>query len=50
MRPRGTPQMCYDKIKSFTSRVNAGAYNGVFSYAGNPMILPSRTFACLHAK
>ena len=32
----GTPEMCYDKIKSFTSRVNAGAYNGVFSYAGMP--------------
>ena len=32
----GTPEMCYDKIKSFTSRVNACAFNGVFSYAGMP--------------
>lgn len=32
----GTPEMCYDKIKSFTLRVGAGAYNGVFSYAGMP--------------
>ncbi|MEM7079154.1 MAG: LLM class flavin-dependent oxidoreductase [Pseudomonadota bacterium] len=35
----GTPEMCYDKIKSFTSRVNAGAYNGVFSFAGMPYAL-----------
>jgi len=32
----GTPEMCYDKIKAFTGRVNAGAFNGVFSYAGMP--------------
>ena len=32
----GTPEMCYDKIKSFTARVGAGAYNGVFSFAGMP--------------
>jgi len=32
----GTPEMCYDKIKNFTGRVNAGAFNGVFSYAGMP--------------
>ena len=32
----GTPEMCYEKIKGFTSRVNAGAYTGVFSYAGMP--------------
>ena len=32
----GTPEMCYDKIRNFTSRVNAGAFNGVFSYAGMP--------------
>ena len=38
----GTPEMCYDKIKSFTSRVNAGAYNGVFSYAGMPYDLAEK--------
>ena len=32
----GTPEMCYEKIKDFTRRVNAGAFNGVFSYAGMP--------------
>ena len=32
----GTPEMCYDKIRNFTGRVNAGAFNGVFSYAGMP--------------
>lgn len=32
----GTPEMCYDKIKDFTGRVNAGAFNCVFSYAGMP--------------
>ena len=32
----GTPEMCYGKIRNFTSRVNARAFNGVFSYAGMP--------------
>ncbi len=32
----GTPEMCYDKISEFTSRIGAGAYNGVFSFAGMP--------------
>lgn len=32
----GTPAQCYDRIVDFTSRTGAGAFNGVFSYAGMP--------------
>ncbi|MBV1904540.1 MAG: LLM class flavin-dependent oxidoreductase [Pseudomonadales bacterium] len=32
----GTPEQCYDRIKNFTERTRAGAYNAVFSYAGLP--------------
>lgn len=32
----GTPEKCYETIKNFTERTGAGAYTGVFSYAGMP--------------
>jgi len=32
----GTPEQCYERIRNFTARTGAGAYNGVFSYAGMP--------------
>ena len=32
----GTPEMCLEKIRNFTGRVQAGAFNGVFSFAGMP--------------
>ncbi|MBL4866909.1 MAG: LLM class flavin-dependent oxidoreductase [Pseudomonadales bacterium] len=32
----GTPEQCYDRIRLFTERTGAGAYNGVFSFAGMP--------------
>ncbi len=32
----GTPEKCFETIKNFTERTGAGAYTGVFSYAGMP--------------
>ncbi len=32
----GTPEQCLERIKDFTARTGAGAYNGVFSYGGMP--------------
>jgi hypothetical protein len=32
----GTPEKCFETIKSFTQRTGAGAYTGVFSYGGMP--------------
>jgi alkanesulfonate monooxygenase SsuD/methylene tetrahydromethanopterin reductase-like flavin-dependent oxidoreductase (luciferase family) len=32
----GTPDQCYDKIMEIRRLTGAGAYNGVFSYAGMP--------------
>jgi alkanesulfonate monooxygenase SsuD/methylene tetrahydromethanopterin reductase-like flavin-dependent oxidoreductase (luciferase family) len=32
----GTPEQCYDKIMTIKELTGAGAYNGVFSYAGMP--------------
>ena len=32
----GTPEQCYEKILTIKSLTGAGAYNGVFSYAGMP--------------
>jgi alkanesulfonate monooxygenase SsuD/methylene tetrahydromethanopterin reductase-like flavin-dependent oxidoreductase (luciferase family) len=32
----GTPEQCYEKIMTIKSLTGAGAYNGVFSYAGMP--------------
>ena len=32
----GTPDQCYEKIMTIKSLTGAGAYNGVFSYAGMP--------------
>jgi len=32
----GTPEQCFGRIKDFTERTGAGAYNAVFSYAGMP--------------
>ncbi|WP_439815556.1 LLM class flavin-dependent oxidoreductase [Zavarzinia sp. CC-PAN008] len=32
----GTPEMCYDKIMKCRGHSGAGAFNGVFSYAGMP--------------
>lgn len=32
----GTPEQTFDKIKDFTGRIGASAFNGVFSYAGMP--------------
>ncbi len=32
----GTPEQCYEKIMDVKAKTGAGAYNGVFSYAGMP--------------
>ena len=32
----GTPEQCYEKIMTIKELTGAGAYNGVFSYAGMP--------------
>jgi hypothetical protein len=32
----GTPEQCYEKIMAIKDITGAGAYNGVFSYAGMP--------------
>ncbi|MGH7786331.1 MAG: LLM class flavin-dependent oxidoreductase [Candidatus Binatia bacterium] len=32
----GTPEQCYEKIMAIKALTGAGAYNGVFSYAGMP--------------
>ena len=32
----GTPEQTFEKIKDFTGRIGACAFNGVFSYAGMP--------------
>jgi alkanesulfonate monooxygenase SsuD/methylene tetrahydromethanopterin reductase-like flavin-dependent oxidoreductase (luciferase family) len=32
----GTPEQCYEKIMTIKGLTGAGAYNGVFSYAGMP--------------
>jgi alkanesulfonate monooxygenase SsuD/methylene tetrahydromethanopterin reductase-like flavin-dependent oxidoreductase (luciferase family) len=32
----GTPEQCYEKIMTIKQLTGAGAYNGVFSYAGMP--------------
>ena len=32
----GTPEQCYEKIMAIKAITGAGAYNGVFSYAGMP--------------
>ena len=32
----GTPEQCYEKIMTIRELTGAGAYNGVFSYAGMP--------------
>ena len=33
----GTPDQCYEKILAIRERTGAGAFNGVFSYAGMPL-------------
>ncbi|MSP42358.1 MAG: LLM class flavin-dependent oxidoreductase [Alphaproteobacteria bacterium] len=34
----GTPEQCYEKIKGFTQRTGAGAYNAFFNFAGMPIV------------
>ena len=39
----GTPEKCYETIREFTARTGAGAFTGVFSYAGMPYDMAERS-------